>query len=64
MESTFKDETWEDREAFVQRFAAGLSDADEPFLEAVLDDSRKAVRVAAAELLRRLPRSAYAQRAA
>jgi hypothetical protein len=61
---TLKDETWEDREAFVAMLAEGLSDDDEELLERVLDDSRKPVRLAAAELLARLPGSAYAQRAA
>ena len=36
--ATFADETWEDREAFVAALADGLSDADEPLLEAALDD--------------------------
>jgi hypothetical protein len=62
--STFKDETYEDREAFVAALAEGLSDADEPFLEAALDDGRRPVRAAAAELLKRLPRSRYAARMA
>lgn len=61
---TLKEEPWEDREAFVAALADGLSDADEPLLETVLDDSRRPVRAAAAELLARLPRSAYAQRVA
>ncbi|HET6547565.1 MAG TPA: DUF5691 domain-containing protein [Solirubrobacter sp.] len=61
---TFADETWEDREAFVRTLAHGLSDADEPFLEATLDDSRAPVRAAAAELLAALPRSRYAARMA
>jgi hypothetical protein len=32
LESTFADETWEDRELFVSALLTGLSDADEPFL--------------------------------
>ena len=38
LERTFAEETWEDRAAFVATLAHGLSDADEPFLEAALDD--------------------------
>ena len=42
--TTFAEETWEDREAFVDVLTIDLSDADEPFLEAALDDARKPVR--------------------
>ena len=45
------------RAAFVTAMATGLSDDDEGFLEAVLDDNRKDVRAAGAALLARLPRS-------
>jgi len=62
--STFADEAWEDRAAFVATLAHGLSDEDEPLLEAVLDDRRKPVRDAAAGLLTRLPRSRFADRMA
>ena len=51
LERTFADETWEDRAAFVETLATGLSDADEPLLELALDDRRKPVRDAAAHLL-------------
>jgi hypothetical protein len=61
---TFAEETWEDRAAFVATLAHGLSDADEPFLEAALDDKRKVVRSAAATLLHGLPRSRLAARMA
>ena len=57
LERTFAEETWEDRAAFVAALAHGLSDADEPFLEAALDDSRKPVRNAAATLLARPARA-------
>jgi hypothetical protein len=51
------------RVAFLETLLdTGLSDADEPFLEAALDDKRKDVRMAALECLCRLPRSAHAQR--
>jgi len=62
--STWDEETWEDREAFLGELELGLSDADEPLLEAALGDRRKPVRDVAAELLSRLPRSAFAARAA
>ncbi|GII62451.1 hypothetical protein Skr01_25360 [Sphaerisporangium krabiense] len=50
-------ETPEDRAAFVHALSDGLSMADEPFLEAALDDRRREVRAQAADLLTRLPRS-------
>ena len=62
--STFADETWEDRAAFIDALEIGLSDADEPFLEAALDDSRAAVRDAAVMRLAALPGSRLAQRMA
>ena len=52
------------RAAIIGRFATGLSDADEPFLEATLDDRRKEVRLAAVAVLARLPSSRYAARMA
>ncbi|WP_169949541.1 DUF5691 domain-containing protein [Microbispora sp. H11081] len=55
-------ETPEDRAAFVAILADGLGMADEPFLEAVLDDRRREVRQAAADLLTRLPGSRLALR--
>jgi uncharacterized protein DUF5691 len=64
LESTWSTESGEDRAAFVGTLATGLSMADEPFLEAALDDRRKEVRQAAADLLSRLPRSRLAQRMA
>jgi hypothetical protein len=62
--ATFADEAWEDRAAFVTALAHGLSDEDEPLLEAALDDRRKPVRDAAATLLVGLPRSRFAARMA
>ncbi|RKQ93786.1 hypothetical protein C8N24_3659 [Solirubrobacter pauli] len=62
--STWAEETWEDREAFLGELELGLSEADEPLLETALQDRRKPVRDVAAELLARLPRSAFAARAA
>lgn len=50
------------RAALLATLATGLSTADEEFLERALDDRRKDVRSAAAELLARLPGSAYQDR--
>jgi hypothetical protein len=55
-------ESPDDRAEIVLALGVGLSPDDESFLESVLDDKRKPVRQAAAELLARLPASAYAQR--
>jgi hypothetical protein len=57
VETTWAEESAEDRAAFVATFRTGLSMGDEPFLEAALDDRRKEVRLAAADLLARLPES-------
>ncbi|MGI5129609.1 DUF5691 domain-containing protein [Pseudonocardia sp. CA-107938] len=57
-------ETGEDRAAFVAELRVGLDAADEPFLEAALDDRAAAVRATAADLLAVLPGSGYARRAA
>jgi len=64
LESTWATETPEDRAAFVAILAAALSMDDEPFLEAALDDRRKEVRQAAAQLLWRLPESRLGRRMA
>ncbi|WP_239103389.1 DUF5691 domain-containing protein [Microbispora corallina] len=55
-------ETPEDRAAFVAILASGLTMDDEPFLEAALDDRRREVRQAAADLLTRLPGSRLGRR--
>ncbi|MFC4585541.1 DUF5691 domain-containing protein [Sphaerisporangium corydalis] len=57
-------ESPEDRAAFVHAMADGLSMADEPFLEAVLDDRRREARSQAADLLTRLPDSRLGHRMA
>jgi Family of unknown function (DUF5691) len=62
LQSTWAQEAPEDRAAFVGSMQFGLSAADENFLENALDDKRKEVRQAAAELLARLPESKFAQR--
>lgn len=51
-----------DRAPFVAALEQGLDAADEAFLEHALDDRRKEVRVAAAELLSRLPTSGLVAR--
>jgi hypothetical protein len=60
--STWKEETPDDRAAFVAELMAGLAATDEAFLETALDDKRKEVRRAAAGLLARLPDSAFVRR--
>lgn len=62
--STWDADSPRDRAAFLAELDEGLSDADEPFLEAALDDRRKEVRLAAAGVLRRLPTSRLARRMA
>ena len=50
------------RTAFLAVLETGLGPADEPFLERALDDRSKEVRQAAANLLARLPGSAFVAR--
>lgn len=64
LESTWERETPDDRAEFVEVLADGLSMDDEPFLESALDDRRREVRQAAANLLTRLPGSRLSQRMA
>lgn len=64
LESTWATESADDRAALLGELAAGLSMADEPFLEAALDDRGREVRRVAAELLWRLPESRLAGRMA
>ncbi|HJY38204.1 MAG TPA: DUF5691 domain-containing protein [Steroidobacteraceae bacterium] len=62
LESTWATDPPDARESFLGALQIGVSAADEPFLEAALDDKRKGVRQAAAECLARLPASAHAKR--
>ncbi|KUH37976.1 MULTISPECIES: DUF5691 domain-containing protein [Streptomyces] len=62
--STWADERAEDRLMFLDSLRAGLSDADEAFLERALTDRSRNVRSTAAELLSALPGSAFAGRMA
>ena len=62
--STWSSDPAAERVEHLRALAARLGDADEPLLEAALDDRSKAVRAAARELLDGLPRSARAGRMA
>jgi uncharacterized protein DUF5691 len=62
VEEVWKSEKADTRVEVVAALEAGLSSADEPFLERALDDRSVRVRQAAVALLARLPDSAYAQR--
>ncbi|MBB5762554.1 hypothetical protein HNR01_002180 [Methylorubrum rhodesianum] len=64
LEPVFRKEKADIREALVHALATGLSPADEPFLEACLDDRAGGVRLAAQRLLPGLPGSRYAGRMA
>jgi hypothetical protein len=54
----------DERAHLLAALRTGLGPADEPFLEAALDDKRREVRDGAADLLAALPGSAYNRRAA
>ncbi|MEU3040510.1 DUF5691 domain-containing protein [Streptomyces diastaticus] len=62
--STWRTERAEDRLLFLDSLRAGLSEADEPFLDEALADRSRNVRSTAAELLSSLPGSALAGRMA
>lgn len=59
---TWSEETAKLRAAYLAAFVAGLSMADEPFLEKLLDDRSQEVRRTAADLLARLAGSRLVQR--
>ncbi len=62
VQSTWSEDGAEERAAFLVIFRTGLSMADEPFLEAALDERARSVRAAAANLLAGLPESRLVQR--
>ncbi|MFF3321431.1 DUF5691 domain-containing protein [Streptomyces sp. NPDC002889] len=64
LSATWATERAEDRLMFLDSLRAGLSDADETFLEQALSDRSRNVRATAAELLSALPGSALAGRMA
>jgi hypothetical protein len=64
VESTWAEESSEDRARFVGAFRVGLSLDDDAFLDRALDDRRREVREAALELLRALPGSSLGARMA
>ncbi|MEU8662614.1 DUF5691 domain-containing protein [Actinoplanes philippinensis] len=64
LESTWDEESSENRARFLGTFGPGLSLADEPLLERALDDRRREVREVALDLLRTLPGAALGRRMA
>ncbi len=64
LQAGWEQEPPDERAALIAALELGLSSADELFLEAALDDRRKATRLAAAELLASIPASALSQRMA
>lgn len=64
VEATWSADGAQERAALVAALATGLQPADEPFLEAALDDRSRLVRAQAAQLLASLPSSALAGRMA
>jgi hypothetical protein len=62
LQATWEQEPPKERAAFLALLRAGLSRADEALLENALDDKRKEVRTAAAELLAGMSESAFGQR--
>lgn len=62
IQSTWKEDAADDRAAFIASMRQSLGPDDETFLESCLDDRSKQVRAAAAELLARLPASAFVHR--
>lgn len=63
VEAEFKTASARERAGWLAQLEAGLSDADEPFLESTLDDKSKEVRGTAIGLLEKLPASRLVARA-
>ncbi len=62
IQATWNTDPADERERWLTALAVGLNAGDEPWLESCLDDRSAKVREAAAELLARLPDSAYVRR--
>jgi hypothetical protein len=62
LQGSWRAEVAQDRETFLRTFETGLTFDDEPFLETVLDERVRGTGQVAADLLTRLPGSAYAGR--
>jgi hypothetical protein len=62
LEQSLPKEKADNRASFVEQLEAGLSQNDEPLLERLLDDRSDQVRIAAADLLCKLPESRFTQR--
>ncbi|MCZ7648093.1 MAG: DUF5691 domain-containing protein [Planctomycetota bacterium] len=63
LQSTWREDSTEDRADFLEQFDTGLSIRDEPFLEECLDDRRKEIRQLAEDMLLRIPESRLRSRA-
>jgi hypothetical protein len=62
LEAVWKTEPTENRATLLATLQLNLSEADAPFADAALDDRSRQVRLAAVDLLARLPASAFAAR--
>ncbi len=62
IKTTWEEDSLKDRVSFIETLELNLSKKDEPFLERCLDDSRKEIRKAAANLLALIPKSNLIQR--
>ncbi len=62
VQSTWSEEDYRDKAAFLSEMEWGLSSADEDFIEKCLEEGRKEVRQEAAKLLALLPESRFSER--
>lgn len=62
LEAIWEQESLKAKTVFLQSLIGGLSDSDIPFLEKVLDESRKELRIMAADFLALLPNSPLVER--